>query len=101
MICLRRVFVTEQKPYKEQRMYKNQSSLIYVFLFLFLGVGVGGGTLICPMYCLVAPNLLTLNVCITNPTKNGGELVCSRRVSNSCSTSSTHRVPLVTNLVIS
>jgi hypothetical protein len=59
MICLRRVFVTEQKPYKEQRMYKNQSSLIYVFLFLFLGVGVGGGTLICPMYCLVAPNLLT------------------------------------------
>ncbi len=59
MICLRRVFVTEQKPYKEQRMYKNQSSLICIS-FSFLGVGVGGGTLTCPMYCLVAPKRLKL-----------------------------------------
>ena len=33
--------------------------------------------------------------------KTGGELVCSGRVSSSCSTSGTHRVNLVTNPVIS
>ena len=32
------------------------------------------------------------------PLKTGGELMCSRRVSSSCSTSGTHRVNLVTNL---
>jgi hypothetical protein len=36
-----------------------------------------------------------------SPLKSGGELRCSRRVSSSCSTSDTHRVNLVTNLVIS
>ena len=34
------------------------------------------------------------------PLKAGGELRCSRRVNSSCSTSGTHRVNLVTNLVI-
>ena len=37
----------------------------------------------------------------TNPTKIWIELSCSRRVSSSCPTSGTHRVNLVTNLVIS
>ena len=37
----------------------------------------------------------------TNPTKNGGELRCSGRVSSSCSTSGTRRVNLVKNPVIS
>jgi hypothetical protein len=36
-----------------------------------------------------------------NPTKNRGELMSSGRVSNSCSTSGTRRVNLVTNPVIS
>jgi len=36
----------------------------------------------------------------TNPLKTGGELRCSGRVGNSCSTSGTHRVNLVTNPVI-
>jgi hypothetical protein len=35
------------------------------------------------------------------PLKTGGELMCPWRVSSSCSTSDTHRVNLVTNLVIS
>ena len=35
------------------------------------------------------------------PLKTGGELVCSRGVSSSCSTSGTHRVNLITNSVIS
>ena len=35
------------------------------------------------------------------PLKTGGELMCSRRVSRSCSTSGTRRVNLVTNPVIS
>jgi hypothetical protein len=34
------------------------------------------------------------------PLKTRGELRCSRRVSSSCSTSDTHHVNLVTNLVI-
>jgi hypothetical protein len=34
------------------------------------------------------------------PLKNGNELRCSGRVSSSCSTSGTHHVTLVTNLVI-
>jgi hypothetical protein len=33
----------------------------------------------------------------TNPTKIGGELGCSESVSNSCPTSGTRRVTLVTN----
>jgi hypothetical protein len=36
-----------------------------------------------------------------NPTKNRGELMCSGRVSSSCSTSGTRRVNLVTNPVMS
>ena len=35
-----------------------------------------------------------------NPLKTGGELMCSGRVSSSCSTSGTRRVNLVTNPVI-
>jgi hypothetical protein len=35
------------------------------------------------------------------PIKTGGKLMCSRRVSSSCSTSGTRRVNLVTNSVIS
>jgi len=35
------------------------------------------------------------------PLKNGGELMCSGRVSSFCSTSDTRRVNLVTNPVIS
>ena len=35
------------------------------------------------------------------PLKPGGELMCSRRVSSSCSTSDTRRVNLVTNPVTS
>ena len=34
------------------------------------------------------------------PIKTGGELMCSGRVNSSCSISDTHRVNLVTNLVI-
>jgi hypothetical protein len=37
----------------------------------------------------------------TNPTKIGGEIKCSGRISNSCSTCGTRRVTLVTNPVIS
>jgi hypothetical protein len=37
----------------------------------------------------------------TNPTKTGGEIRCSGRVSSFCSTSDTRRVNLVTNLVTS
>jgi hypothetical protein len=36
-----------------------------------------------------------------NPTKNRGELMCSGRVSSSCSTSGIHSFNLVTNPVIS
>ena len=36
-----------------------------------------------------------------NPTENGGELRCPRRVSRFCSTSDARRVNLVTNPVIS
>ena len=37
----------------------------------------------------------------TNPTKNRGELICSRRISISCSTCGTRRVTLLTNPLIS
>ena len=37
----------------------------------------------------------------TNPTKIGGEIKCSGRISNSCSTCGTRRVTLVTNPMIS
>ena len=43
----------------------------------------------------------TKNRVTRTPQKTGGELRCSRRVSSSCSTSGTHCVNLVTNLLIS
>jgi hypothetical protein len=55
MICLRRVFVTEQK--NVQKSVK----LNICISFSFFGVGVGGGTLTCPMYCLVANVRITIN----------------------------------------
>jgi UDP-N-acetylglucosamine transferase subunit ALG13 len=41
------------------------------------------------------------NIIKWTPLKTGGELRCSGRVNSFCSTSGTHRINLVTNLVIS
>ena len=44
---------------------------------------------------------IALDRATQNPLKTGGELMCSGKLSSSCSTCRTHHVILVTNTVIS